>query len=55
MIPEYDDSEWTADEMLLLAARAFDDAENAGPIPSEPISSTDDIEVLIQPASKPPI
>jgi hypothetical protein len=28
----YDDSEWTPDEMIALAERAFDDADNAGPI-----------------------
>ena len=29
----YDDSEWTEDEMQALAEFAFDDADNAGPIP----------------------
>ena len=28
----YDDSEWTAEEMIALAERAFDDADIAGPI-----------------------
>jgi hypothetical protein len=28
----YDDSEWTREEMLALAAQAFDDADTAGPI-----------------------
>jgi hypothetical protein len=28
----YDDSEWTPDEMIALAERAFDGADNAGPI-----------------------
>jgi hypothetical protein len=30
----YDDSEWTAEEMIALAERTFDDADSAGPIPS---------------------
>jgi len=30
----YDDSEWTTEEMIALAERTFDDADNAGPIPS---------------------
>jgi len=30
---EYDDSEWTEDEMNHLAAQSFDEADNAGPIP----------------------
>lgn len=29
----YDDSEWTTDEMRALAARTFEDADSAGPIP----------------------
>ena len=29
----YDDSEWTAGEMLTLAERTFEDADNASPIP----------------------
>jgi hypothetical protein len=29
----YDDSEWTAEEMAALAARAFDDADRGGAIP----------------------
>lgn len=28
----YDDSPWTAEEMVVLAQRAFDDADAAGPI-----------------------
>ncbi len=28
----YDDSEWTHEEMVALAERAFDDADTAGPI-----------------------
>jgi hypothetical protein len=28
----YDDSEWTPEEMISLAERAFDDADTAGPI-----------------------
>ena len=28
----YDDSEWTPEEMIALAERAFDDADTAGPI-----------------------
>jgi len=28
----YDDSEWTAEEMLAVAARTFDDADRAGAI-----------------------
>lgn len=28
----YDDSEWTPEEMLVLAERTFDDADAAGPI-----------------------
>ena len=28
----YDDSEWTSEEMIALAERAFDDADTAGPI-----------------------
>ena len=28
----YDDSEWTPEEMIALAERAFDDAHNARPI-----------------------
>jgi hypothetical protein len=36
---KYDDSDWTEEEMIALAAQAFDDADNAGPIPEEPISS----------------
>jgi hypothetical protein len=29
----YDDSEWTDEELRALAARAFEDADTAGPIP----------------------
>ena len=29
---EYDDSDWTPEEMIALAQLAFDDADNAGPI-----------------------
>ena len=29
----YDDSEWTAGEMLTLAERTFEDTDNASPIP----------------------
>jgi hypothetical protein len=29
----YDDSEWTPEEMMAMAERAFDDADTAGPIP----------------------
>jgi len=29
---EYDDSDLTPEEMIALAERAFDDADNAGPI-----------------------
>ena len=29
----YDDSEWTPEEMIALAERAFDEADTAGPIP----------------------
>ena len=29
----YDDSEWTAGEMTVLAERTFEDADNASPIP----------------------
>jgi hypothetical protein len=32
MIPKYDDSDWTREEMLALAVQAFDDADT-GPIP----------------------
>jgi hypothetical protein len=28
----YDDSEWTEDELRLLAARTFEDADQAGPL-----------------------
>lgn len=28
----YDDSEWTPEEMMAMAQRAFDDADIAGPI-----------------------
>lgn len=42
MTPDYDDSDWTDEEMLALAAHAFDDADNAGPIPPEPIANPDD-------------
>jgi hypothetical protein len=28
----YDDGPWTAEEMIALAERAFDDADTAGPI-----------------------
>ncbi len=42
--PDYDGSDWTPEEMLALAARAFDDADNAEPIPAH--LSEDDAEDL---------
>src|SRR4051794_5271137 len=44
---DYDDSDWTAEEMLALAARAFDDADSAGPIPEGPTASPDHLEDFI--------
>jgi hypothetical protein len=29
----YDDSDWTPEEMLAMAERTFDDADQAGPLP----------------------
>jgi hypothetical protein len=43
MTPDYDDSELTPEEMLALAAHAFDDADTAGPIPA----NADDLEDLL--------
>jgi hypothetical protein len=46
MTPDYDDSDWMPEEMLALAAQAFDDADTAGPIPVESVTSEVDLEDL---------
>jgi hypothetical protein len=41
MSPDYVDSDLTPEEMIALAAQAFDDADKAGPIPTDPDSAGD--------------
>jgi hypothetical protein len=38
--PDYDDSDLTPEEMFEMAKRAFDDADNAGPIPVNPSAAS---------------
>lgn len=41
--PDYDDTDWTEHELLALAARAFDEADTAGPIPADPAAAPEDL------------
>jgi hypothetical protein len=42
MTPEYDNSDVTPEEMIAMANRAFDDSDNAGPIPDASILNRED-------------
>jgi hypothetical protein len=46
MSVDYDDSDLTPEEMIAAAAGAFDDADIAGPIPADPVTSEEDLEDL---------
>ena len=46
MIPAYDDNDLTLEEIMALAAGAFDNADNGGAIPVEPVEVSDDREEI---------